>query len=449
VEQPTLKSYRLTIVACVVSVCITATANNLMPILFVPLMELYDFTFSKLGLLVAVYFIAELVAALSCAGLPDKIGFRPLLLAASGLTAIGFLLFFLTPFLFTDDILPGLILTVALYGLSVGLLDMLVSPVIQSLPFKNKHKAMSIFHSTFAGGIMISIAVTSLAIYYLPAHNWNFIPLFWVIMPLACVILWIKAPLIRPSAGVTHIPEVRPNKDDDNYYALYNDVTHKPEVIPTHKNAIGILSNKGVRNLLVMSLLAMFFGVASEMVVTTGASTFIEKGLAVPKLLGDIIGPCMFAVTFGIGRLSYGLFFSKWDIRTFMIGGSLACILLYLAAAFVPATAVSIIALALCGFATCLLSPGTYTTSSERFPDAGVWLFAVLNAIGKAGGAAASALFGILGEMFDGLASWSFMEGMGLTAEQLALRLSLAVCAVFPLMSLILQIVLKKKKVTV
>lgn len=406
------KTCRFTLTACVVSLSVSAIAANLLPVLFVPLMDIYGLKFGHLGLLVAVYFLSQAAVSLLGARLPDKFGARPLLLISSALTACGFLLLYLSPVIFKSGILPGLILSAAVYGASAGFLEMMLNPVINSLPFNDKHRAMSLFHSAFAAATVIAVAVTSVSVYFLPAGAWNYIPLFWCAVPLACVILWLKAPIIQPSADAA---AEAPGK---------------------------LLKNK----FFYTALAAMLAAGASEIIISSGASAFIEKGLSVHKLLGDMMGPCMFALAFGLGRLLYGLFGRKIDIRSLMVWGSFACLLLYLSAALVPVTAVSVAALALCGFALSLLLPGMFALSPQKFPQSGVWLFAMLSAAHKAGGAGGSALFGFLGGAFDMPALASFADRLGLTSARLGLRLALLACAVFPLISLILQIILKKRR---
>ena len=407
--ENTAKTYRLTLTACVIGTSATAVAANLLPILFVPLMDLYGLKFGHLGLLMAVYFLSQFISSLFGARLPDKLGLRPLLMLSCAFLTAGFLLLYLSPLVFKNNVLTGLVISAAVYGTAVALLGMMLNPVINALPFSNKHKAMTLFQSAFAAATVIAVAVTSLAAYFLPADAWNYIPLFWCAVPVICFALWIKAPFIQPVAAPDAEPRV-------------------------------LLKNKGFY----LAAAAMLTGVAAEIVISSGASAFIEKGLNVNKLLGDMMGPCMFALTFGSGRLLYGLFGGKLNIRNLMVWGSFSCLVLYLSAALIPVTAVSIAALALCGFAVCLLSPGMYSTTPVRFPNSGVWLFAMIYASGAAGSAGGSAVFGVLGGAFDMPALASFAESLKLTSAQLALRLSLLCCAVFPLISLILQIILKR-----
>lgn len=405
-------AYRPTLGACVLSVGTSAIAANLLPILFVPVMDRYGLPFSALGTLVVVFYLSELAVSLLFGRLPDRFGFRPLLMISSLATALAFLLLFASPKFFGGHMLAGLSASAVACGATAGFLEMMVNPVVTSLPFENKPRVLTLFHSSFAVCTVIAVAVTSIAVHFLPGEAWSFSALIWVPVPVAAFIFWCKVPIVQPA----------------------------------HDQAAAgsrVLFKSGR---FYLSVFAMIAGVACETIISSGASAFIEKGLSVSKLTGDLLGPCMFSLAFGLGRFLYGMFGEKLNVHTLMVWGSFACLLLYLCAALVPVTVVSIAALALCGFAVSLLLPCTFATTSMRFPTAGVWLSAVLSGAGKSGAAGGPALFGFLGETFilPGLAP--FAERVGITLPQLSLRIALLCCAVFPLASWALQIVIRRKE---
>lgn len=409
-ENSMIKPYRRTIAACVMGIASCSVAGNLIPILFVPLMNMYGLAFSSLGVLVTIFFLSELVISLLCSRLPDKYGSRPLLLITSTALVVGLLLLYLVPILFTGHILIGLIIAVTVCGMSAGFTETMINPIISALPFENKSRILSVFHSIFAVTSVVAIVVISLWANFF-SDAWNYIALMWVPVPVVCFLLWFKAPVPQPTLDAT-VAGPRVLLKSGRFY---------------------------------LSVFAMVAGVSCEMIISGGASAFIEKGLQVPKLMGDLLGPCLFSLTFGLGRFLYGMLGEKLNIYKLMVGGSLLCFLLYITAALVPVTMVSIVALAFCGFAVSLLLPGTMATSTARFPHTGVWLLAILNASGKAGAAGGPALFSFLGGMLENVPLSDVAAGLGIPAAQIALRLALLSCAVFPLISLILQAVIRKK----
>ncbi len=197
----------------------------------------------------------------------------------------------------------------------------------------------------------------------------------------------------------------------------------------------------------IMALFAIFFGAASEVVMNQWSSTFMEKALELPKVVGDLLGMCGFAIMLGVGRLLYGIYGSRFNLNNVLIGGSLLGAICYVVVAICPINSISIFACALCGFATSLLWPGTLVLSSEKFPTAGAWMFAILAAAGDIGGAAGPYLTGLIA---DTSANSSFLTNLALSfsiePSQIGIRLSLLVAAIFPILTLGCHIILKKMK---
>ena len=413
-QQEGLGKYKFTLLACTMSVWVFGTAINLVPILFVPLMNRYDLPFSYLGLLIGISFVAQMIVMLLFSKLPDKIGLRPVLLVTSLLIAVGFLLLFLAPIIFPPAyILVGLILAVVVYGTAGGFMGSMINPLVNALPLRNKPRFMSLFHCVYAAFMIVAISFTSLFVYLLPDASWNFVPLIWVFVPLLCFVFWIRAPIIKPAAAV---------KDSEG------------------KTVLG-----KKKKTLILFLAAMTVAMASEAIIAKGASSYIELGLDVPKLIGDLLGPAMFALALGVGRLLYWFLGKKVNIKHFMIWGSVACFILYLVAALTPYAAVGVVAIVLIGFATSLLIPGMMAATGEKFAGAGVFIFVLLSMAGKIGAAGAPSLFSLLGGVFD--AGWiaSFADSVGMTTQQVGLRLALLICAVIPLICIILQVILARR----
>ncbi|MCL2369647.1 MAG: MFS transporter [Firmicutes bacterium] len=440
-----MQKYKLTIVACLFSVMTFVVAINLVPILFVPLMNLYGLPFSNLGLLIAISFVTQMAVMLLCSKLPDKIGLRPVLLTTSALTVIGFLFFFLVPYVFAESIiLAGLIIAVIIYGCGAGFLGAMLNPMINALPLKNKERSLTLFHTSYAGLMVLAIIGTTLSIFFLPYKNWNFVPLIWIIIPVSAFLLWIKAPIITPK---TSGEERRKKKEERNRHC--EDLCD--EAIPCEESKGQINNDKPKsknKGILIILLCAMTAALASEAIIAKGASSYIEVGLNVTKLVGDILGPAMFALSLAIGRLVYGLWGKKNNMRALMIGGSFVCFVFYLVAALTPSAGVGVAALALSGFAVSLLVPGIMVETGERYKTGGVRIFVMISMAGKIGAAGGPALFGMFGGILDNTAWAGFAYDLGLTTQALALRITLLICAIFPLLSMILQIMLKRNAKT-
>ncbi|MCL2847570.1 MAG: MFS transporter [Firmicutes bacterium] len=425
-----VKKYKLTLVATFFSVLTFGIAINLVPIMFVPLSEEVFYGVLNLGhlsLLIGISFVAQMIILTSCSKLPDKFGLRPILIITASLTVVGFLLMFFAPVFFGERlILVGLIIAVIVYGVSAGFMATLLNPVINNLPFRNKEKTLTLFHTAFAVGLIISILGITLGIFFLPYVNWNFIPLMASIIPLTAGILWLKAPIIQKQKG----EEV--NKDISvEQLSLDNfNITEK--------------SNSNRKSLMFVLLACMMLAMATEAIVSKGASTYVDMGLGVPKLLGDILGPVMFAVMLGAGRLIYGLWGENRNMHKFMIFGSLLCFILYLVAVFTPNAWIGVVALALCGLGSSIIIPSMLAKTGKRFKDKGVKVFVWMSAAGKIGAAGGPALFGLLGYILGSLLS-DMASSLGMTYAELGLRVGLLICSIFPLVSFIMQIVFKQK----
>jgi len=423
-SEPTeekLGKYKLTLAACVMSVLTFVVAINLVPVLFVPLMNLYDLPFSHLGVLIAISFVAQTFVMIVLAKVPDKVGVRPVLIVATLLCAAGFLMMFLVPVIFGGAIFAGIVVAMVMYGTAAGFMVAMINPIVNALPIRNKERTLTLFHTSFAALMVLAILGTTLGVFFLPYESWNFVPLIWVAVPITATILWIRAPIVRPKTAKDGEAKITEGGKD---------------------RASSKATSKGIFLLL---LLAMTVAMASEAIVGKGSSSYIDVGLNVPKIVGDILGPAMFAVGLGVGRLIYGLWGKKRSMSAFMIGGSAVCFVLYLVAALTPVAAIGVVALALVGLSVSLLVPGMIVATGNKFRKGGVLIFIVMAIAGKVGAAGGPALFGILGGVLDAQFMVSIAYNLGMSTQEAALRATLLLCAIFPLVSTVLQIVLRKR----
>ena len=423
-NKEVIKKYRLTLVAAFFSILTFTTAINFVPIMFMPIMDFSgsELSIGHMGLLIFISFLAQMVILLSCSKLPDKLGLRPVLIVTCSVAAVGFLLLFLVPIMLPNALLSGLIIAVIVYGVAAGFLATMLNPIVNNLPFKNKEKTLTLLHVAFALGLIISIVGITVPIYFLPGGAWNYIPLVAIAIPVTAGLLWLKAPIVQPK------------KDNAAHANLSGSekTLLKPAAV-----------KKPNYRLLAIFLLSMAAAMASEAIISKGSSAYIDAGLGVPKIVGDLLGPTMFALCLGIGRLLYGFLGSKRSMHGFMIAGSAACFVLYLVAVFTPVPALGVAAIALVGFATCVLVPGMMAKTGQKFSGGGVMVFVFMSAAGKVGAAGGPALFGMLADVLAS-AFPNLLYNTGLSAEAFGLRAALLLCAVFPLASVVLQILFKR-----
>lgn len=406
-------TYKSTMVACFFGIFLQAVISNLVAVLFIPLRELYGLDFAQLGIIITVNFISQVAADIIFSGLIDKIGYRPLAVGAGSLALLGLVLLAMVPTLFGTQIFVGLLIATFFFAFSGGLLEVLLSPIVDSFE-ENRNSnggAMAFMHSFYAWGQVIVVVLTTLFIFLCGSSRWQMIVGFWAMLPLIPMIMFLIVPL--------------------------NKTLKKEERVKTKHVAFS--------KYFIVCMLAIMFGAGSELVMNQWSSAFVEKGLAVPKIVGDMLGMAMFAVMMGIGRLFYGIKGKKLNLGKCLIFGSTLTFGCYILTALSPIPALAIVTCALTGLGASLLWPGVISSASLRFPQAGAWMFAILAMAGDIGGALFPAVTGIVS---DGAASSQYIANLavslGLTTEQLALRIGLLVGAICPALALVCHIILYK-----
>lgn len=402
--------YKLTTISCFVGIFVQAIMTNLTAILFIPLMSLYGLTFIDLGILVGINFTAQVLIDIIFSGLIDKIAFKKLVLSANIFSFIGLVLFGLTPLLF-KDIFMGIIISTIIFSAASGLLEILLSPIINAIPNENKGPAMSLMHSFYAWGQVLTIIVTTLFIFIFGKNYWQFIVLIWAIVPLINFFMFLNA----------NFPDNVPEGKRQNIKDLILD--------PFCLIAFG----------------AIFCGAATEIVMNQWSSTFMEKALLFPKVTGDLLGMCGFAVMMGIGRTLYGIYGEKVNINNILVLSSILAAVCYIIVAVSPYNVISLLACTLCGLFASLLWPGTLITTAHRFPLAGAWIFALLAAAGDIGAAFGSYITGLVVDKLSNIPIIVDVSGlMNISLEQGVLRLGILLGAIFPILAFICHIYLKK-----
>lgn len=406
-------TYTRTTLSCFVGIFVQAIITNLTAILFIPMMDLYGFSYAHLGILVGVNFTTQVSADIIFSGLIDKIGYRKLVLPANIFAFVGLLMFALSPVLFSNHIFLGILLSTIMFAFCSGLLEILLSPIVAAIPGNDKGPAMSLMHSFYAWGQVATIIITTLFLFIVGYEHWQFIVFIWAVIPLINFFMFLTSPF----------PAIVAEEHRQNL----TDLIFKPFYI--------------------LALLAIFFGAGAEVVMNQWASTFMEKGLELPKLTGDLLGMCGFAVMLGVGRTLYGIYGSRFNLSKILTRGSLLAVLCYLIVALSPFNILNIIACIVCGIAVSLLWPGTIVICSERYPLAGAWMFAILAAAGDLGAAFGPWLTGlIVNASADSSLTASLATTLQISAEQGAMRLGILVGVIFPILSFVVQHILAKFK---
>ncbi len=354
--------YDKTITACFVGYIVQAVVNNFTPLLFLFFQKSYDIPLSQITMLVTFNFGIQLLVDLLSVGFVDKIGYRTSMILAHGFAAAGLILLTVLP-----EILPvpfiGILIAVMIYAVGGGLLEVLVSPVVEACPSGNKEKAMSMLHSFYCWGHTGVVLISTLFFYTVGIERWKMLALLWSVIPIRNAFAFAKvpiAPLIEDGESGLQLKE--------------------------------LFRIKVFWILLVMMICAG----ASEQAVSQWASAFAEKGLGISKAAGDLAGPMAFAVLMGVSRLFYGKYGDRIHLERFMIYSSVLCILSYLGITFFPVPQLSLAACAVCGLSVGIMWPGTFSKASAALPKGGTAMFALLALGGDIGCAGGPTLVGMV-----------------------------------------------------
>ncbi len=358
--------YDKTISACFTGYIVQAVVNNFTPLLFLFFQRSYDIPLTQITLIVTFNFGIQLLVDLLSVGFIDKIGYRASIVAAHVLSAAGLVLLTILP-----EILPshfiGILISVTVYAAGGGLLEVLVSPLVEACPSDNKEKAMSMLHSFYCWGHAGVVLISTLFFYTAGIENWKILALAWSLIPIVNAFVFTKVPI----ASLI--------EDGEKGLRLKE-----------------LFSLKVFWILLIMMVCAG----ASEQAVSQWASTFAEEGLGISKTAGDLAGPMSFAVLMGASRLFYGKYGDRINLERFMIYSSCLCVLAYLGASLIPVPQLSLAACALCGFSVGIMWPGTYSKASSALPKGGTAMFALLALGGDIGCSGGPALVGMISGAF-------------------------------------------------
>lgn len=362
--------YNKTIVSCFIGYIVQAIVNNFVPLLFLTFHSAYGIPMTQITLLITFNFGLQLLIDLLSVTFVDKIGYRASMVIAHICAALGFVLLTTLPDLCGNPFV-GLLIAVTVYAVGGGLLEVLVSPVMEACPTDNKEKAMSMLHSFYCWGHVAVVLISTLFFRIFGIQNWKIMALLWAIVPFINMIRFTKVPIAslieEGEKGMT----------------------------------IGELCKQKIFWIL---MLMMVCAGASEQAVSQWASTFAELGLGVSKTIGDLAGPMLFAITMGSARAFYGKYGDKIDLDKFMMGSSILCIISYLCISLVPNPVIGFAGCALCGLSVGIMWPGSFSKATASLPKGGTAMFALLALAGDVGCGGGPTIVGMVsGAMNDNL----------------------------------------------
>ena len=347
------KNYKLTMFACFTGYIVQGIINNFAPLLFVTFNESYGIPLSKIALLISVNFGVQLTVDLICALVVDKTGWRIPIVLAHVLSLAGLLMIAFLPNM-VENKFAAILCSVIVFGCGGGLLEVLVSPIIEACPTKNKSGIMSLLHSFYCWGHCGVVIISTLFFAVFGIEKWPLLAIIWAVIPLVNSIVFSVTPL--------------------------NEDAHSEH----EKLSIGGLFKNGYFLILIV---IMFCAACSELSVAQWSSAFAEKALGVSKTMGDLFGPLLFAALMGVSRLIYGFYLSKKniDLEKVIFFSALLCVASYFVISLCPLPMISLIGIGICGFSVGILWPGTFSLGAANIKGGGTAMFAVMALFGDLG----------------------------------------------------------------
>ncbi len=359
-------TYKTTIVACFIGYIVQAIVNNFIPLLFITFQNSYNIPLSQITLLVTFNFGVQLLVDLLATKFVDKIGYRTSIVIAHISSALGLILLTVLPNIISPFI--GILIAVSIYAIGGGIIEVLISPIMESCPTDNKEKAMSLLHSFYCWGHVGVVLISTLFFKVFGIDSWKYLALIWALVPLANTYIFLKtpiAPLIAEDERGMSIKELFVNK---TFWIL---------------------------------MLMMVCSGASEQGVSQWASAFAEQGLGISKTLGDLAGPLTFAVLMGLSRAFYGKYGDKINLDKFMIISSILCIVAYLIISLCPSPIISLIGCSICGLSVGIMWPGSFSKAAASLRTGGTAMFALLALAGDLGCSGGPTLVGFVANTFN------------------------------------------------
>ncbi len=393
---PEEKNYNKTLIACYLGFVTQAITANFAPLLFLTFKDIYRVSLEQIALIPFTFYLTQLFVDLAATRYADKIGYRTCVTVSQVISSLGLVLMVILP-----ELLPtpftGILISVILYAIGSGLIEVLVSPVVEACPFKNKDGMMSLLHSFYCWGAVGVILGSTLFFALFGVENWKLLALFWAAIPLANTFNFLTCPIER-------LPE-----------SHEGNTTKKLLRLP----------------LFWLLILLMVCAGASEATMAQWSSAFTESALGVSKAIGDLAGPCLFAAFMGLSRLLYGKMSTRLNLVKTMLLSGLLCSVCYFVASLSPLPVIGLAGCALCGLAVGIMWPGSISISAQKCPLGGTALFAFLALAGDLGATLSPTMVGYISELAGG-----------------NLKTGLLIASAFPILLVLTLLLIKAVKAT-
>ena len=353
--------YQKTLMACYLGFITQAIAANFAPLLFLTFHRTYQISLGRIAFISTAFFFTQLLVDLFCAKYVDRIGYRRSVIASEVFSASGLIGLAFLPSLLPDPYV-GILISVIIYAMGSGLIEVLVSPIVEACPFDNKDSVMSLLHSFYCWGSVGVILLSTIFFAIFGIENWRILACIWALIPLYNTFNFISCPI--------------ESLTEEGEGLSIRQLCHIP--------------------IFWIALILMVCAGASEISMAQWASAYVESALGISKSIGDIIGPCLFAVMMGTSRSFYGKYGEKIDLMKFMIGSGALCLVCYLLSALAPLPFLNLVGCAVCGFSVGIMWPGTISIASKKIPLGGTAMFALLAMAGDLGGSVGPGIVGFV-----------------------------------------------------
>lgn len=365
--MPKQNNYQKTLLACYLGFVTQAISANYAPLLFLTFRGTYGISLEKIAMIPMVFYLAQLFVDLAATRFADRIGYRRCVVASQVLSAAG-----LAALAFLPDLLPnpfaGILMAVVLYAVGSGLIEVLVSPIVEACPFDNKDGVMSLLHSFYCWGALGVILGSTLFFALFGVENWRILTVLWALVPLYNMVNFVSCPIERL-------------------------VEEGRSMAPAQLFRLPLFW---------LIILLMVCSGASEAAMAQWASAFTESALGVSKTVGDLAGPGLFALFMGISRVLYGRFSERLDLTRTMLFCGVLCAGCYLVAALAASPVLGLAGCALCGLAVGIMWPGSISISAQKCPRGGTAMFAFLALAGDLGATISPTMTGSFAELAGG-----------------------------------------------
>ncbi len=353
--------YQKTLIACYLGFITQAITANFTPLLFLTFHRTYQISLGRIAFISTAFFFTQLLVDLFCAKYVDRIGYRRSVIASEVFSASGLIGLAFLPSLLPDPYV-GILISVIIYAMGSGLIEVLVSPIVEACPFDNKESVMSLLHSFYCWGSVGVILLSTIFFAIFGIENWRILACIWALIPLYNTFNFISCPI--------------ESLTEEGEGLSIRQLCHIP--------------------IFWIALVLMVCAGASEISMAQWVSAYVESALGISKSIGDIIGPCLFAVMMGTSRSFYGKYGEKIDLMKFMIGSGALCLVCYLLSALAPLPFLNLVGCAVCGFSVGIMWPGTISIASKKIPLGGTAMFALLAMAGDLGGSVGPGIVGFV-----------------------------------------------------